>query len=165
MRLIQRYLLRELAQAFGGVTFVLLLVTIGGTLTITLDRIARGKMPAALLLSQIGLRSLEAIALLLPLGVFLAVMLAYGRLYRDSEMAVISASGITARGLVAPVAWLALPVAALVVAYFCEGVGYIVTGTFLVAIARAIVLGVLLDDGREPLEDAEIDGFQLVRSP
>lgn len=116
MRLIQRYLLRELAQAFGGVTFVLLLVTIGGTLTITLDRIARGKMPAALLLSQIGLRSLEAIALLLPLGVFLAVMLAYGRLYRDSEMAVISASGITARGLVAPVAWLALPVAALVAA-------------------------------------------------
>ncbi len=31
-----------------------------------------------------------------------------------------------------------LPVAALVVAYFCEGLGYIVTGTFLVAIARAM---------------------------
>jgi MFS family permease len=31
-----------------------------------------------------------------------------------------------------------LPVMALVVAYFCEGVGYIVTGTFLVAIARAM---------------------------
>src|SRR5262249_53113109 len=31
-----------------------------------------------------------------------------------------------------------LPVAALVVAYFCEGVGYIVTGTFLVAIARSM---------------------------
>ncbi|HET7844906.1 MAG TPA: LPS export ABC transporter permease LptF [Xanthomonadales bacterium] len=116
MRLIDRYLLRELAVAFGGVTFVLLLVTVGGTLTITLDRIARGKMPAALLLSQIGLRSLEAIALLLPLGVFLAVMLAYGRLYRDSEMAVISASGVTARGLLKPVAWLAVPVAALVAA-------------------------------------------------
>jgi len=114
MRLIDRYLLRELATAFGGVTLVLLLVTIGGTLTITLDRIARGKMPAALLLSQIGLRSLEAIALLLPLGVFLAVILAYGRLYRDSEMAVVSASGITARGLLKPVAWLAVPVAVLV---------------------------------------------------
>ena len=114
MRLIDRYLLRELAVAFGGVTLVLLLVTVGGTLTITLDRIARGKMPAALLLSQIGLRSLEAIALLLPLGVFLAVMLAYGRLYRDSEMAVVSASGVTSRGLLKPVMWLAVPVAALV---------------------------------------------------
>lgn len=116
LRLIDKYLLREVLASLGAVTAVLLLVTIGGTLTVTLDRIARGKIPAALLLSQIGLRSLEAVALLLPLGIFLAVLLAYGRLYRDSEMAVIRASGVTERGLLRPVAWVAVPVAALVAA-------------------------------------------------
>jgi MFS family permease len=37
----------------------------------------------------------------------------------------------------APAEPIRLPVVALVIAYFCEGVGYIVTGTFLVAFARS----------------------------
>lgn len=113
LRLVDRYLLRELLLAFGAVTAVLLLVVLGGTLSLTLDRIARGVMPASLLLSQIGLRSVDALPLLLPLGLFLAILLAYGRLYRDSEMAVLSASGYTSRDMLRPVALLALPLAML----------------------------------------------------
>lgn len=109
LRLVDRYLLRELLSAFGGVGAVLLLVVVGGTLSLTLDRIARGVMPATLLLSQLGLRSLDALPLLLPLALFLAVLLAYGRLYRDSELAVLAASGFGTRDLLRPVALVAVP--------------------------------------------------------
>src|SRR5688572_19334027 len=111
MRLVDRYLLRELWGSFLAVSSVLLLVTLGGVLTDTLNKIARGKFPASLLLSQIGLRSIDGLTLLLPLGLFIAVLLAYGRLYRDSEMAVLSASGFSNRGLLKPLAWLAVPLA------------------------------------------------------
>ncbi|HET9483109.1 MAG TPA: LPS export ABC transporter permease LptF, partial [Xanthomonadales bacterium] len=60
--------------------------------------------------SQIGLRAIDGLTLLLPLGLFIAVLLAYGRLYRDSEMAVLSASGFSNRGLLKPLAWLAVPI-------------------------------------------------------
>lgn len=82
---------------------------LGGALTLTLDRVARGVMPAALLFSQIGLRSIDTLPVVLPLALFLGVLLAYGRLYRDSEMAVIAASGATQRDLLRPVLALALP--------------------------------------------------------
>lgn len=72
---------------------VMLLVVLGGLLTDVLSKIARGKVPAALLFSQIGLRIPDALTLLLPLGCLLAVLLAYGRLYRDSEMSVLASSG------------------------------------------------------------------------
>jgi lipopolysaccharide export system permease protein len=108
-RLIDRYLLRELYLAFFAVCAVLGLVLVGGVLTDVLNRIASGRIPASLLLSQLGLRSLDALALILPLAAFLSVLIAYGRLYRDSEIAVLSASGLRLSGLMKPLWFLALP--------------------------------------------------------
>lgn len=88
-----RYLEREVWYALAGVLGILMMVVLGGLLTDVLNKIARGRIPAPLLLSQIGLRMPDALTLLLPLGTVLAVLLAYGRLYRDSEMAVLAASG------------------------------------------------------------------------
>lgn len=109
LRLLDRYLLRETGAAFAAVSVVLLMVMLGTVLTGTLDKIARGAIPAQLLFSQVGLRAIDALPLALPLAIFLGVLLAYGRLYRDSEMAVIAASGMTDRNLLRPVLWLALP--------------------------------------------------------
>jgi lipopolysaccharide export system permease protein len=95
------------------VAVVLLLVMLGAALTMTLDRVARGVMPAQLLFSQVALRSVDSLPLLLPLALFLGILLAYGRLHRDSEMAVIAASGMTERHLLRPVLLLALPLAAM----------------------------------------------------
>lgn len=88
-----RYLEREVWYALAGVLAILLLVVLGGLLTDVLNKIARGRIPPPLLLSQIALRIPDALTLLLPLGTVLAVLLSYGRLYRDSEMAVLAASG------------------------------------------------------------------------
>ncbi|MEP6882372.1 MAG: LPS export ABC transporter permease LptF [Dokdonella sp.] len=111
LRIIDRYLLRELALSFLGVTAVLLLISIGETLIAVLNQVARGRVPADLLVAMIGLRAIDSLNVLLPLAVFLGVLLAYGRLYRDSEMAVLSASGLDVRGLLRPLILLVVPIA------------------------------------------------------
>lgn len=149
MRIIDRYLLRELAGSFASVSVVLVLVTLGGVLADVLNKIARGKVPAQLLLAQVGLRSLEALGILLPLAVFIAVMLAYGRLYRDSEIAVLAASGYDSRRLAKPLAWIALPLAlVLALVSFWLGPLALRTADELVARANRSLLVVGMEAGR-----------------
>ncbi len=111
LRIVDRYLARELLVSFLAATLILLLVTVGGTLADLLQKIARGHIPADLLLALIGLRTVDALTVLAPLAVFLGVQIAYGRLYRESEMAVFSASGLAMTGLLRPLMLLALPLA------------------------------------------------------
>ena len=111
LRIVDRYLARELLVSFLAATLILLLVTVGGTVADLLQKIARGHIPADLLLALIGLRIVDALTVLAPLAVFLGVQIAYGRLYRESEMAVFSASGLAMTGLLRPLMLLALPLA------------------------------------------------------
>lgn len=111
---IDRYVLREIASAFAACVVVLVMVSLSGIVADLLSKISRGKVPAGLLLSQLGLRALDVLPLLLPLALFLGVLLAYGRLYRDSEMAVLAAAGVGLRRLARPLLWIALPIAIVV---------------------------------------------------
>ena len=114
MLLIERYLLRQFAQSVAAVTVVLLLVGLGGLLVDLMSEIARGKVPAGLLLSQLGLRSVQVLPILLPLALFVGLLMAIGRLYGDSEMAVLSSVGLGPRQLWRPLALVVLPVAAVI---------------------------------------------------
>ncbi|MBS0575339.1 MAG: LPS export ABC transporter permease LptF [Proteobacteria bacterium] len=116
MLTIDRYLLRELAATVAATTTVLLFVALGAVVADLMQEIALGKVPVALGLSQLGLRMLRWLPMVLPLGVFLGLLLGIGRLYRDSEMAVLTASGRSPRDLLRPLAWVAVPLAALVAA-------------------------------------------------
>lgn len=111
---IERYLFREFVRAFVAAAVILSLVGLGGIAADLLAEIARGRTPAALLLSQLGLRIVNYQPILLPLSLFVGLMLAISRLYRDSEMAVLNAVGFGPRQLLRPVLWLAVPVALLV---------------------------------------------------
>jgi lipopolysaccharide export system permease protein len=111
--ILTRYLVREISSAMIGVALLLVLVIFSGLLTAVLDKIARGVLPASLLLSQIALRIPNALILLLPLAGFLGVILAFTRLYRDSEMAVLRAAGFSELGLTRPVWVFAIPMALL----------------------------------------------------
>jgi len=113
LRIVDRYLARELLIGFLAAVLILLLVTVGATLADLLSKIARGRVAADLLLSLIGLRTVDALTLLVPLAAFVGTQVAYGRLYRDSEMAVFAASGLPLTGLLRPLALFALPLAAL----------------------------------------------------
>jgi lipopolysaccharide export system permease protein len=113
LRIVDRYLLRELLASFAAAAAILLLVTLGATVADLLAKIARGRVAADLLMALIGLRTIDSLTLLVPLALFLGVQLAYGRLYRESEMAVFAASGLSVAGLVRPLLLLAVPLTVL----------------------------------------------------
>src|SRR5688572_26075846 len=110
MLLIERHLLRQFAETVIAVAIVLLLVTLGALFTDLISEIAKGKVPAGLLLSQLGLRSIRFLTLVLPLALFLGLLLAVGRLYAESEMAVLAAVGLGPQRLWRPLLWVSLPV-------------------------------------------------------
>jgi lipopolysaccharide export system permease protein len=111
---IDRYLLREFALSVAAATIVLLFVAIGAVAADLIQEIATGKVPVGLMLSQLGLRILRWLPMVLPLGVFLGLLLSIGRLYRDSEMAVLTSVGRSPRDLLRPLALVAVPAAVLV---------------------------------------------------
>jgi lipopolysaccharide export system permease protein len=114
MLLIERHLLRQFAESVAAVAIVLLLISLGGLFADLVQEIAKGKVPAGLLLSQLGLRSIRFLTLVLPLALFLGLLLAVGRLYAESEMAVLAGVGLGTQRLWKAVLWVALPVVVLV---------------------------------------------------
>ena len=111
---LDRYLLRELAQATFAALIVLSIVSLGGVFTDVLGDIARGRVPAGLMLSQMGLQTIRYLPMILPLGLMIGLLLGFGRLYRDSEMSVLTSIGVGPRRLLRPWAWLVLPMVGLI---------------------------------------------------
>jgi lipopolysaccharide export system permease protein len=111
---LQRYILWEMTVNFIGVTliaFALLLVNQVGSV---LARAAQLQYQKGYVLELIGLSAVQNVAILLPFGLMVGIVLAFGRLYHDSEMAAAQACGVGV-GRVATAVWLlALPVTALI---------------------------------------------------
>ena len=111
---LDRYLLRELAQATFAALIVLSIVSLGGVFTDVLSDIARGRVPAGLMLSQMGLQTIRYMPMILPLGLMIGLLLGFGRLYRDSEMPILTSIGVGPRRLLRPWAWLVLPMVGVI---------------------------------------------------
>jgi len=111
---LDRYVVRELAQATFAALVILLMVSLGGVFADVLSKIASGRVPAGLMLAQLGLQVLNHLPLILPLGLMIGLMLGIGRLHRDSEMPVLVAAGVGPRRLLRPLLLVALPVIAVV---------------------------------------------------
>lgn len=86
-----------------GVASVLFLILISGQLVSLYAKAASGAVPVDTILIILGLKSLSNMAIVLPLAFYLAVLLAFSRLYRDNEMAVLAACGIGQLRLLRPV--------------------------------------------------------------
>ncbi|MEJ1098082.1 MULTISPECIES: LPS export ABC transporter permease LptF [unclassified Pseudoxanthomonas] len=111
---LDRYLFREFTQSFLATLIILLMVSVGGVMADLLGKVADGRVPARLLLSQLGLQFLGYMPYILPLALMLGLLLAFSRLYRDSEMAVLTGTGIGPARLLKPLLLLVLPVVLLV---------------------------------------------------
>ena len=98
--IISRYLTKEVAGALFAVTFVLLLVFLSNQLVRYLSYAASGKIAANILMQLMGFEIPYLLALLLPLGLYLGIILAYGRLYAESEMRVLQACGLSMKQLI-----------------------------------------------------------------
>ncbi|MDR1075415.1 MAG: LPS export ABC transporter permease LptF [Xanthomonadaceae bacterium] len=113
---LDRYLLHDFTQSFLATMTVLLVVSLGGVLVDILGNIADGRLPARLMLSQLGLQLLVYLPLVLPLALMLGLLQSFSRLYRDSEMAVINALGVGPQRLLKPMLLLVVPVVAMIAA-------------------------------------------------
>lgn len=98
--IISRYLIKEVCYALLAVTLVLLLVFLSNQLVRFLSYAASGKIAANVLLQVMGFEISFLLALLLPLGLYLAIIATYGRLYADNELSVMQSSGFSTQRLV-----------------------------------------------------------------
>lgn len=117
MNTIARYLTREVAVTMTAVTLILLFIFMCNNLVRYLGMVARGKYAFWVLIHLVLLQIPITLGLLLPLGLYIGVLLAYGRLYVDSEMTVLFACGFSRRQLLAANMSLAF-VVMLVTAFF-----------------------------------------------
>ena len=99
--IIFRYLAKEIIFTLLAVCGVLLLIFMSGTFVRYLGDAAAGDISPSALIAIMGYRMPGFLELILPLGTFIGVMLAYGRLYVESEMVVLSACGLSQRRLLA----------------------------------------------------------------
>ncbi|MDO6461396.1 LPS export ABC transporter permease LptF [Granulosicoccaceae sp. 1_MG-2023] len=91
---IEKYLLREILVTWGAVTLVLLLIMLGNVLAGSLGRASEGNLSADLVFIFVAVKSVGLLVTLIPLGLYLGILLAFGRLYRDSEMSALFACGV-----------------------------------------------------------------------
>ncbi|MEA3178924.1 MAG: lipopolysaccharide export system permease protein, partial [Gammaproteobacteria bacterium] len=111
-KILGRYILREVVVAFVVVTAVLLVILLANQVAVVLERAAVNQFPQGVVLQLIWLGALQNLSILIPVGLLLGVVLAFGRMYHDSEMAAALACGVGPGTVYTPVALLAIVVAA-----------------------------------------------------
>jgi len=113
--IIFRYLTREILITTFAVCIALLLIFLSFRFVKLFADAATGKYAVDVLFEIIAYRMPGFIQIILPLGFYIAVLLAYGRLYMESEMVVLFACGFSQRQLLAitlaPAAFIAILVA------------------------------------------------------
>ncbi len=113
-QILTRYILRETMGSWLAVTGTLLVILLTNQIATVLARAAEQGFPREVVMQLVGFGALTNLAVLLPVGLLLGVMLAFGRLYHDSEMTAVLACGVDRWRVYAPVMVLALAVAAAV---------------------------------------------------
>ena len=93
--IIRRYLVKQVVSTSVVVIGLLTLIMMGGRLIKYFGIAAQGRLDASILFSILAYRLPEFLTLILPLGFFIALMLVFGRLYVDHEMAVLNGSGVS----------------------------------------------------------------------
>ncbi|MCM2680415.1 LPS export ABC transporter permease LptF [Echinimonas agarilytica] len=90
-----RLLLLEVLKSQLAVFTVLIVVFISRELVSILADASEGKIVASILFQLIGLNIPKLATMILPMSFFLGVLLAFGRMYADSEMVVLRATGVS----------------------------------------------------------------------
>jgi lipopolysaccharide export system permease protein len=105
---------RELARSFGATLVVILTIVITMMLIRTLGLAAGGAVAPEDVVLMLGYFALGHLPTMLGLSLFIAVVVTLGRMYRDSEMTIWFASGLSLGRFVRPVVGMAWPVLVVV---------------------------------------------------
>ncbi|MCB1672541.1 MAG: LPS export ABC transporter permease LptF [Gammaproteobacteria bacterium] len=93
--IIFRYLTRQVLSVMTAVTLILLVVGLINRFILYLTQAVAGQMSPNVLLLLVFYRLPDFLLVILPLALFLAILLAYGRMYAENEMTVLIASGLS----------------------------------------------------------------------
>ena len=93
---------------------VLLAILLTNQFARVLGDVAKDKLPKDAIFQIIGLTAVQYLTILVPIALFLAVMLALGRLYRDSELPAMMACSVGPADIYRPLLWLLIPLALVV---------------------------------------------------
>lgn len=108
--IITRYLVREIFKSCSATVLILFIILMSNALGRVLSDIADGDIPQQALWPVLLSQSVNIFSLLLPIGVFLGIVFAFGRLYKDHEMVVMNACGMGYRQFYRPVLLIIVPV-------------------------------------------------------
>lgn len=98
--IVQRYLAKEVLITLTALTSILLLIFLSNSFVQYLARSADGSLPGMVILKLMMLEVPNLLGLLLPLGLYMAILVAYGRLHAESEMIVLRACGYSQTQLI-----------------------------------------------------------------
>jgi lipopolysaccharide export system permease protein len=100
--IIYRALSGETLRNTAAITVILAVIIGFLGITVLLGRAVRGEIAEDIVMRVLGLQTLKRMDLLLTLGLYLGALLTVSRWYRDSEMTVLGACGISLTQLVRP---------------------------------------------------------------
>jgi lipopolysaccharide export system permease protein len=83
----------------GAVTLVLMLIMMSGRLINQLASAAAGEVSLEVVFFTLLLRMPSFLEMILPMALFISILLAYGRMYSENEMTVLTATGFSERRL------------------------------------------------------------------
>lgn len=112
--IINRYFTKEILQSLVAVVVVLLLIFLTRYLVLYLSDAASGKISGEIVFDLLAFRTVTSFSVILPFGLYIAVLLAFGRLYKDSEMTAMAACGVGPGQVIRTVVVIAVCCSALV---------------------------------------------------
>lgn len=112
--IISRYILKEVLLTLVAVVIVLLLIFLSNRFVYYLADASTGALSSDVILTILMLKTLDALVIMLPLALFIAVLITFSRLYKDSEMVAMLACGVSIGRIYKTVLMLALLVAIVV---------------------------------------------------
>jgi len=109
-KIINRYLAREILKTSASTVLVLYGILMSNALGRVLADVTDGDIPHQALWPVMLSQSVNLLSLLLPVGFFLGIIFALGRMSKDHEIVVMNACGIGYRDFYKPVAMVLIPV-------------------------------------------------------
>lgn len=95
VKVIDRYIAKELLFTTAAVTSVLILILIAQALSSVLSDAVADGLPLGTVAKLLGYNIIGLLGVVVPLSILLSTLITVGRLYRDSEMAAFNACGVS----------------------------------------------------------------------
>jgi lipopolysaccharide export system permease protein len=95
MSILSRYTVKEILAHLAGVMVLVVTVFMVRHFADLLGDAAEGDLPSSVILHLLGLRTVMALPSMLPAGLYIATLLALGRLSDDNELIALNACGVS----------------------------------------------------------------------